>query len=100
MIVKYAEFLQFGDRLAVYKAFGFSGYELNPKIEKALLWEKKLWEVSNRVRSLSMIANYHDRQLYRAKIFVSYRLVKILVLANMNSDQDDKTLQSPVTTKF
>jgi len=33
---------------SVYKAFGFSGYELNPKMGKALFWEKKLGEVSNR----------------------------------------------------
>ena len=27
---------------SAYKAFGFSGYELNPKMGKALFWEKKL----------------------------------------------------------
>ena len=27
---------------AAYKAFGFSGYELNPQMGKALFWEKKL----------------------------------------------------------
>lgn len=27
---------------SVYKAFGFSGYELNPQMGKALFWEKKL----------------------------------------------------------
>lgn len=27
---------------AAYKAFGFSGYELDPKMGKALFWEKKL----------------------------------------------------------
>ncbi|MDJ0902616.1 MAG: GNAT family N-acetyltransferase [Xenococcus sp. MO_188.B8] len=27
-----------------YKAFGFSGYELNPQMGKALFWEKKLGE--------------------------------------------------------
>lgn len=27
---------------AAYKSFGFSGYELNPQMGKALFWEKKL----------------------------------------------------------
>nr|WP_254923807.1 GNAT family N-acetyltransferase [Pseudanabaena sp. SR411] len=27
---------------AAYKSFGFSGYELDPKMGKALFWEKKL----------------------------------------------------------
>ena len=27
---------------STYKAFGFSGYELNPQMGKALFWEKKL----------------------------------------------------------
>ena len=27
---------------AVYKSFGFSGYELDPKMGKAVFWEKKL----------------------------------------------------------
>ncbi len=27
---------------SAYKAFGFSGYELNPQMGKALFWEKKL----------------------------------------------------------
>jgi ribosomal protein S18 acetylase RimI-like enzyme len=27
---------------SAYRAFGFSGYELNPKMGKALFWEKKL----------------------------------------------------------
>ena len=27
---------------AVYKSFGFNGYELDPKMGKALFWEKKL----------------------------------------------------------
>lgn len=31
---------------AAYKAFGFSGYELDPQMGKALFWEKKL-QVSN-----------------------------------------------------
>ncbi|AIE76231.1 Histone acetyltransferase HPA2-related acetyltransferase (plasmid) [Synechocystis sp. PCC 6714] len=31
---------------SAYKAFGFSGYELNPKMGKALFWEKKLAEVN------------------------------------------------------
>lgn len=30
---------------AAYKAFGFTGYELNPQMGKALFWEKKLGEV-------------------------------------------------------
>lgn len=30
---------------SAYKAFGFSGYELNPQIGKALFWEKKLGDV-------------------------------------------------------
>ena len=28
--------------LAIYKSFGFSGYELDPKVGKAMFWEKKL----------------------------------------------------------
>jgi GNAT superfamily N-acetyltransferase len=39
---------------SAYKAFGFSGYELNPKMGKALFWEKKLGEVPNRTKSLSI----------------------------------------------
>jgi hypothetical protein len=39
---------------SAYKAFGFSGYELNPKMGKTLFWEKKLGEVSNRAKSLSV----------------------------------------------
>ncbi|MBW4619483.1 MAG: GNAT family N-acetyltransferase [Cyanosarcina radialis HA8281-LM2] len=31
---------------SAYKAFGFSGYELNPKMGKALFWEKKLGEAA------------------------------------------------------
>ncbi len=31
---------------SAYKAFGFSGYELNPQMGKALFWEKKLGEVT------------------------------------------------------
>ncbi len=30
---------------SAYKAFGFSGYELNPQMGKALFWEKKLGDV-------------------------------------------------------
>ena len=30
---------------SAYKAFGFSGYELDPQMGKALFWEKKLSEV-------------------------------------------------------
>ena len=30
---------------SAYNAFGFSGYELNPQMGKALFWEKKLSEV-------------------------------------------------------
>ena len=40
---------------SAYKVFGFSGYELNPKMGKALFWEKKLEEVPNRARGLSTI---------------------------------------------
>ena len=29
---------------SAYKTFGFSGYELNPQMGKALFWEKKLNE--------------------------------------------------------
>ena len=32
---------------SAYKAFGFSGYELNPQMGKALFWEKKLGVVSD-----------------------------------------------------
>jgi GNAT superfamily N-acetyltransferase len=39
---------------SAYKAFGFNGYELNPKMGKALFWEKKLGEVPNREKSLSI----------------------------------------------
>lgn len=35
---------------SAYKAFGFSGYELNPKMGKALFWEKNLGEVPNRTK--------------------------------------------------
>jgi ribosomal protein S18 acetylase RimI-like enzyme len=31
---------------SAYKAFGFSGYELNPQMGKALFWEKKLESIS------------------------------------------------------
>lgn len=31
---------------AAYKVFGFSGYELNPQMGKALFWEKKLETVA------------------------------------------------------
>jgi ribosomal protein S18 acetylase RimI-like enzyme len=30
---------------SAYKSFGFSGYELNPQMGKALFWEKKLEEI-------------------------------------------------------
>lgn len=33
---------------SAYKAFGFSGYELNPEMGKALFWEKKLEDLPNR----------------------------------------------------
>ncbi|WGV25022.1 GNAT family N-acetyltransferase [Halotia branconii] len=36
---------------SAYKAFGFSGYELNPQMGKALFWEKKLAEVTNGSKS-------------------------------------------------
>jgi GNAT superfamily N-acetyltransferase len=39
---------------SAYKAFGFSGYELNPKMGKALFWEKKLGEVPYRAKSLNI----------------------------------------------
>ena len=32
---------------AAYKACGFSGYELDPQMGKALFWEKKLEEITN-----------------------------------------------------
>jgi GNAT superfamily N-acetyltransferase len=32
---------------AAYKAFGFTGYELDPKMGKALFWEKKLLQPSS-----------------------------------------------------
>lgn len=38
---------------SAYKAFGFSGYELNPKMGKALFWEKKLGEVPTSAKNLS-----------------------------------------------
>ncbi len=40
---------------SAYKSFGFSGYELNPNMGKALFWEKQLGEVSNRAQNLSII---------------------------------------------
>jgi GNAT superfamily N-acetyltransferase len=33
---------------SAYKAFGFSGYELNPQMGKALFWEKKLGQGTNK----------------------------------------------------
>jgi GNAT superfamily N-acetyltransferase len=44
-----------GNHLAqsAYKACGFSGYELNPQMGKALFWEKKLAEVTDRSKSPS-----------------------------------------------
>lgn len=39
---------------SAYKAFGFSGYELNPEMGKALFWEKKLGEMPNRAKSPSI----------------------------------------------
>ncbi|KJH69944.1 GNAT family N-acetyltransferase [Aliterella atlantica] len=38
---------------AAYRAFGFSGYELNPQMGKALFWEKKLTQVTEPAHSLS-----------------------------------------------
>ena len=38
---------------SAYKACGFSGYELNPQMGKALFWEKKLTEVTDRSKSLN-----------------------------------------------
>ncbi len=32
---------------SAYQAFGFDGYELDPKMSKALFWEKKLEKVPN-----------------------------------------------------
>lgn len=32
---------------AAYRSFGFHGYELNPKMGKALFWEKKLHRIPN-----------------------------------------------------
>jgi ribosomal protein S18 acetylase RimI-like enzyme len=31
---------------SAYKSFGFSGYELNPQMGKALFWEKKLGKIT------------------------------------------------------
>ncbi|ERT07488.1 acetyltransferase family protein [Lyngbya aestuarii BL J] len=36
---------------SAYKAFGFSGYQLNPQMGKALFWEKKLAEMPNLPKS-------------------------------------------------
>ncbi|MCC5654863.1 GNAT family N-acetyltransferase [Nostoc sp. XA013] len=36
---------------SAYKACGFSGYELNPQMGKALFWEKKLPEVTDEEKS-------------------------------------------------
>lgn len=36
---------------SAYKACGFSGYELNPQMGKALFWEKKLGEVTDGSKS-------------------------------------------------
>ncbi|MHC5763152.1 GNAT family N-acetyltransferase [Nostoc sp.] len=36
---------------SAYKACGFSGYELNPQMGKALFWEKKLPEVNDEEKS-------------------------------------------------
>ena len=38
---------------SAYKAYGFSGYELNPQMGKALFWEKKLGEVTDGSKSPS-----------------------------------------------
>lgn len=38
---------------SAYKACGFSGYELNPQMGKALFWEKKLTEVTDGSKSLN-----------------------------------------------
>ncbi len=35
---------------SAYKAFGFRGYELNPKMGKALFWEKKLGAMPDRAK--------------------------------------------------
>ncbi|WP_066376144.1 GNAT family N-acetyltransferase [Anabaena sp. CA = ATCC 33047] len=35
-----------------YKACGFSGYELNPQMGKALFWEKKLAQVTDEEKNL------------------------------------------------
>ncbi|WP_373525905.1 GNAT family N-acetyltransferase [Nostoc sp.] len=37
---------------SAYKACGFSGYELNPQMGKALFWEKKLAEVTDEDKNL------------------------------------------------
>ncbi len=38
---------------SAYQAFGFSGYQLNPQMGKALFWEKKLTQVANGTKSSS-----------------------------------------------
>lgn len=38
---------------SAYKAFGFSGYELDPQMGKALFWEKKLEEVPDEAKSIT-----------------------------------------------
>jgi ribosomal protein S18 acetylase RimI-like enzyme len=45
-----------GNHLAqsAYKARGFSGYELNPQLGKALFWEKKLEAVTNQENVLAV----------------------------------------------